>query len=63
MEALRQLVDEQHISVLIVEQSPTLPLEFCDRIIGMVKGRITLDESATAIQENVDQLTDLLIVT
>lgn len=63
MNALRYLVDEHQLSVLIVEQSPTLPLEYCDRVIGMAKGRISLDEPVTAIQQNLNQLTDLLIVT
>ena len=63
MQALRHLVDEHQISVLIVEQSPTLPLEYCDRVIGMVKGRISLDQPVAALQQEPDQLTDLLIVT
>lgn len=63
MTALRHLVDEQEITVLIVEQSPALPVEYCGRIIGMVKGQVSLDEPVKAIQQDLDQLTDLLIVT
>lgn len=63
MTALRHLVDEQKITVLIVEQSPALPVEYCGRIIGMVKGQVSLDEPVKAIQQDLDQLTDLLIVT
>lgn len=63
MAALRQLVTEHNISVMIVEQNPTLPLQYCDRIIGMVKGSISLDEPVEVVQEHQDQLTDLLIVT
>lgn len=63
MTALRHLVDEQEITVLIVEQSPALPVEYCGRIIGMAKGQVSLDEPVKAIQQDLDQLTDLLIVT
>jgi len=63
MTALRHLVDEQEITVLIVEQSPALPVEYCGRIIGMVKGQVSLDKPVKAIQQDLDQLTDLLIVT
>jgi len=63
MNALRRLVDDQGLTVLIVEQSPALPIEYCDRVLDMVKGQISLDEPIDVIQRNLDQLTDLLIVT
>src|SRR5699024_1813870 len=63
MSALRHLVDNQAVTVLVVEQSPALPIEYCDRVIGMVKGQISLDKPVEAIEQDLDQLTDLLIVT
>lgn len=62
MGALRQLT-ELGISVVIVEQSPTLPLEYCDRIVGMVKGQITFDEGIEAARADSKRLTNLLVVT
>lgn len=62
MKALKQLA-ETGVSVLIVEQSPDLPLEYCDRIVGMVKGRVTFDEPVDTVRAHPEELTDLLVVT
>jgi ABC-type branched-subunit amino acid transport system ATPase component len=50
------------VSVVIVEQSPDLPLRYCDRIVGMLKGRITFDALVSELRNAPDVLTDLLVV-
>ncbi|MEA2359129.1 MAG: branched-chain amino acid transport system ATP-binding protein [Solirubrobacteraceae bacterium] len=50
------------VSVVIVEQGPDLPLRYCDRIVGMLKGRITFDALAPELRNSPDVLTDLLVV-
>ncbi|MDQ0259534.1 ATP-binding cassette domain-containing protein [Sinomonas atrocyanea] len=49
-------------AVLFIEQGPALPLEYADRAIGMVKGRIVLDEPITALREDQSSLTELLVI-
>jgi ABC-type branched-subunit amino acid transport system ATPase component len=61
LDALREIV-ASGVSVLLVEQSPDLPLRYCDRIVGMLKGRITFDEPTEALRASPDVLTDLLVV-
>lgn len=51
------------VMVLLVEQSPELPLQFADRILGMLKGRIVLDEPTAKMRIDSRDLTDLLVVT
>ncbi|MGN6132089.1 MAG: ABC transporter ATP-binding protein [Nocardioidaceae bacterium] len=51
------------VMVLLVEQSPELPLQFADRILGMLKGRIVLDEPTAKMRIDPQDLTDLLVVT
>ncbi|WP_168198627.1 ABC transporter ATP-binding protein [Nesterenkonia sp. NBAIMH1] len=60
--AFRQLC-ETGVSVVIVEQSPALPLEHCDRIVGMSKGRVVLDRTVAEVEAEPSELNDLLIVT
>jgi ABC-type branched-subunit amino acid transport system ATPase component len=50
------------VSVVIVEQGPDLPLRYCDRIVGMLKGRITFDALVPELRNSPDVLTDLLVV-
>jgi ABC-type branched-subunit amino acid transport system ATPase component len=50
------------VSVVIVEQGPDLPLRYCDRIVGMLKGRITFDALVPELRHSPDVLTDLLVV-
>ncbi|WP_258934262.1 ATP-binding cassette domain-containing protein [Nesterenkonia pannonica] len=60
--AFRQLC-ETGVSVVIVEQSPALPLEHCDRIVGMSKGQVVLDRTVAEVEAEPSELNDLLIVT
>ena len=48
--------------MVLVEQSPELPLRYCDRITGMLKGRIVFDEPVATLGAGSDVLTDLLVV-
>jgi ABC-type branched-subunit amino acid transport system ATPase component len=59
--ALRELA-ATGVSVLLVEQSPDLPLRYCDHIVGMLKGRITFDQPAEELRASPEVLTDLLVV-
>ncbi|HEX7297583.1 MAG TPA: ATP-binding cassette domain-containing protein [Solirubrobacteraceae bacterium] len=59
--ALRDLA-ATGVSVMIVEQGPDLPLRYCDRIVGMLKGRITFDALVPELRHSPDVLTDLLVV-
>lgn len=49
-------------AVVFVEQGPALPMEYADRVVGMLKGRIVLDEPTVALRGNQGPLTDLLVV-
>jgi ABC-type branched-subunit amino acid transport system ATPase component len=61
LQALRNLASTG-VTVLLVEQSPELPLRYCDRITGMLKGRIVFDQPVAAVDAGSDVLTDLLVV-
>jgi ABC-type branched-subunit amino acid transport system ATPase component len=61
LEALRTIA-ATGVSVLLVEQGPQLPLDYADRILGMVKGRLVFDESAHHLRSNPEPLTNLLVV-
>jgi ABC-type branched-subunit amino acid transport system ATPase component len=61
LEALRGLA-ATGVTVVLVEQSPELPLRYCDRITGMLKGRIVFDEPVATLGAGSDVLTDLLVV-
>lgn len=50
------------VSTLIVDQSPELPVVYCDRILGMSKGEIVLDRSSSQLRADPSPLEDLLIV-
>jgi ABC-type branched-subunit amino acid transport system ATPase component len=49
-------------AVVFVEQGPALPMEYADRVVGMLKGRIVLDQPTDSLRGNQDALTDLLVV-
>jgi ABC-type branched-subunit amino acid transport system ATPase component len=49
-------------AVVFVEQGPALPLQYADRVIAMLKGRIVLDEPTGALREQQGPLMDLLVV-
>ena len=61
LEALRELA-ATGVTVVLVEQGPELPLRYCDRIIGMLKGRVVFDEPVATLDPGSDVLTDLLVV-
>lgn len=50
------------VATFFVDQSPELPLAHCDRILGMEKGAIVLDEPAERLREDPDRLGSLLVV-
>lgn len=62
MHALRQLAG-RGVSVVIVEECHTLPVEYRDRVVDMVKGQVTFDEGFDAARADSKRLTDLLVVT
>jgi branched-chain amino acid transport system ATP-binding protein len=51
---IRRLKDEQHRTVLLVEQNATLALGIADHGYVMESGRIVLDGPASALQQNSD---------
>lgn len=57
-----QRVAASGVAVMLVEQSPELPLRYCDRIAAMLKGRVTFDALAADLQRSPEALTDLLVV-
>lgn len=61
LQALRTVAAEG-TAVVFVEQGPALPMEYADRVIGMLKGRIVLDETAGVLRDEQGPLTDLLVV-
>jgi ABC-type branched-subunit amino acid transport system ATPase component len=61
LSALRE-VAQSGVGVLIVEQGPELPLNYADRIVGMVKGRIVFDERTDDLRKDPSPLTDLLVI-
>lgn len=61
MSGLR-LVAESGVMVIVVDQSPELPMQYCDRIIGMLKGRLIVDAKASEIREEPEILTKLLVI-
>ncbi|MCW2695587.1 MAG: hypothetical protein JWR62_672 [Modestobacter sp.] len=61
LEALRQLA-ATGVTVLLVEQSPDLPLRYCDRIVGMLRGRVVFDHPVDGLDPASGALTDLLVV-
>jgi ABC-type branched-subunit amino acid transport system ATPase component len=61
LEALHE-VAATGVTVVIVEQSPDLPLRYCDRIVGMLKGQITFDGLTSELRHSPDVLTDFLVV-
>ena len=50
------------VSTLFVDQSPDLPLEYADRILGMSKGSLALDRPAADVRKSPGLLGDLLVV-
>lgn len=61
LEALRELA-ATGVTVVLVEQSPDLPLRYCHRLVGMLKGRIVFDEPVDSLDPTSDALNDLLVV-
>jgi ABC-type branched-subunit amino acid transport system ATPase component len=61
LEAFRTLA-ATGVSVILVEQSPDLPLRYCDRIVGMLKGRMVFDQPVDGLDPASGALTDLLVV-
>lgn len=55
-EALLLINREQGITVVVSEQSGTLPFEFCDRIIVLDHGRIAFDGTAREVLSHTDSL-------
>jgi ABC-type branched-subunit amino acid transport system ATPase component len=61
LQALREVAAAGK-AVLFIEQGPALPLDYADRAVGMVKGRIVLDEPITRLREDQSSLTELLVI-
>lgn len=59
--ALRALASHG-TAIMFVEQSPRYPLAYADRIVGMTRGTVILDERASVLQASPDPLTELLVV-
>jgi branched-chain amino acid transport system ATP-binding protein len=51
---VRQLVEKEHIAVLLVEQNAALALELADRGYVIENGRIVLEGKAAALAQNSD---------
>jgi branched-chain amino acid transport system ATP-binding protein len=51
---VRRLVQEQRVSVLLVEQNTAMALEVADHGYVMENGRIVLEGSAAALRDNSD---------
>jgi ABC-type branched-subunit amino acid transport system ATPase component len=50
------------VAVVIVEQTPSIALSLCDRIIVMLDGHIILDEGKEALENSPKRLDELLVV-
>jgi branched-chain amino acid transport system ATP-binding protein len=51
---VRQLVEKEHIAVLLVEQNAALALELADHGYVIENGRIVLEGTAAALAQNSD---------
>jgi branched-chain amino acid transport system ATP-binding protein len=51
---VRQLVEKEHIAVLLVEQNAALALELADHGYVIENGRIVLEGKAAALAQNSD---------
>jgi len=49
MQLLRKLVDEQHLTVLLVEQNARSALSVADRAVVLALGRVVMDDTAGAV--------------
>jgi branched-chain amino acid transport system ATP-binding protein len=49
MELLRRLVDEHHLTVLLVEQNARSALSVADRAVVLGLGRVVMDDSAASV--------------
>jgi ABC-type branched-subunit amino acid transport system ATPase component len=61
LEALQKLA-ASGVTVVLVEQSPDLPLRYCHRLVGMLKGRVVFDEPVDSLDPTSGALNDLLVV-
>lgn len=59
--ALTQL-SESGVAIVIVEQTPSIALRLCDRILVMLEGRFILDERREALKEFPERLDELLVI-
>jgi ABC-type branched-subunit amino acid transport system ATPase component len=50
------------VTVVLVEQSPDLPLRYCHRLVGMLKGRVVFDEPVDSLDPTSGALNELLVV-
>ena len=58
--AVRQLVDAQGLTLVLVEQNTRLALDISPRTVVMSRGRITFDGDSSTLRENRDQLDRLI---
>jgi len=58
--AVRQLVDAQGLTLVLVEQNTRLALDVSPRTAVMNRGRITFDGASSTLRENRDQLDRLI---
>jgi branched-chain amino acid transport system ATP-binding protein len=52
MELLRRLVNEEGLTVLLVEQNARSALSVADRAVVLALGRVVMDDSAEAVGAN-----------
>jgi branched-chain amino acid transport system ATP-binding protein len=52
MALLRKLVDEQRLTVLLVEQNARSALSVADRAVVLALGRVVMDDTASAVGAN-----------
>jgi branched-chain amino acid transport system ATP-binding protein len=56
-----RMIAARGTAVLLVEQSASVALDLVDRVYLMEKGRIVLEETSTALRENPQLMTEVLV--
>ncbi|SEB12140.1 branched-chain amino acid transport system ATP-binding protein [Paraburkholderia sartisoli] len=56
VDAMRAVIEDQHLAILLIEQRVDIALEFADRCLVMDRGRIVFEGDGENLRENAGQL-------
>jgi branched-chain amino acid transport system ATP-binding protein len=56
VDAMRAVIEDQHLAILLIEQRIDIALEFADRCLVMDRGRIVFEGNGENLRENESQL-------